>query len=67
MNIIFLINVEVMTLSIPKIFLKKKKKKNLYIKDFASYIEVRLAEWSKALGLSSDTLRYARGSNPLLT
>lgn len=66
MNIIFLINVEVMTLSIPKIFLKKKKK-NLYIKDFASYIEVRLAEWSKALGLSSDTLRYARGSNPLLT
>ena len=63
MNIIFLINVEVMTLSIPKIFLKK----NLYIKDFASYIEVRLAEWSKALGLSSDTLRYARGSNPLLT
>jgi hypothetical protein len=27
MNIIFLINVEVMTLSIPKIFLKKKKKK----------------------------------------
>jgi hypothetical protein len=26
MNIIFLINVEVMTLSIPKIFLKKKKK-----------------------------------------
>lgn len=30
MNIIFLINVEVMTLSIPKIFLKKKKKKYLY-------------------------------------
>jgi hypothetical protein len=30
MNIIFLINVEVMTLSIPKIFLKKKKKKSLY-------------------------------------
>ena len=63
MNIIFLINVEVMTLSIPKIFFKK----NHYIKDFASSIEVRLAEWSKALGLSSDTLRYARGSNPLLT